>query len=102
NLTLADQQRIAALNAQSTAVSESQIRATQQVLAESNFNRAEAQRLALEANRLLSSDGSSEQVALLSLRSMNTHYTPEGDAALAAAARLDYPVQLFTDTNIVW
>jgi WD40 repeat protein/class 3 adenylate cyclase len=65
-----------------------------EVRAEANFNRAEAQRLALEANRLLS-DGSSEQIALLSLRSMNTHYTPEGDAALAAAAGLDYPVQIF-------
>ena len=49
---------------------------------------------------LVISRGSSEQIALLSLRSMNTHYTPEGDAALAAAARLDYPVQLFTDTSI--
>jgi WD40 repeat protein/class 3 adenylate cyclase len=72
------------------------------VQAEANFNRAEAQRLALEANRLLSSDGSSEQIALLSLRSMNTHYTPEGDAALAAAARLEYPVQSFTNTNEYW
>lgn len=72
------------------------------VRAESNFNRAEAQRLALEANRLLLSGGSSEQIALLSLRSMNTHYSHEGDAALAAAARLDYPEQLFTDTNVVW
>ena len=70
--------------------------------AETNFNRAEAQRLALEANRLLLSDGSSEQIALLSLRSMNTHYTPEGDAALAAAARLDYPVQSFTNTSEYW
>jgi WD40 repeat protein/class 3 adenylate cyclase/two-component SAPR family response regulator len=69
---------------------------------ELSFNRAEAQRLALEANRLLTSGGSSEQIALLSLRSMNIHYTLEGDAALAAAARLDYPVQLFSDTNIAW
>jgi WD40 repeat protein/class 3 adenylate cyclase len=70
--------------------------------AEANFNQAEAQRLALEANRLLTSGGSSEQIALLSLRSMNTRYTPEGDAALAAAARLEYPVQSFTDTSTVW
>jgi WD40 repeat protein/class 3 adenylate cyclase len=69
---------------------------------ELSFNRAEAQRLALEANRLLLSGGSSEQIALLSLRSMNTQYTTEGDAALEAAARLDYPVQLFSDTNIAW
>lgn len=60
-----------------------------------NFNRAEAQRLALEANRLILSQGSPEQIALLSLRSMQTQHTPEGDAALAAAARLDYPLQLF-------
>jgi WD40 repeat protein/class 3 adenylate cyclase len=64
--------------------------------AQSNFDRAEAQRLALEANRLLLSGGGSEQIALLSLRSMKTHYTPEGDAALVAAAKLDYPHQLFT------
>lgn len=63
--------------------------------AESNFNQAEAQRLALEANRLLQAGGNSEQIALLSLRSMQTQYTPEGDAALAAASRLNYPRQLF-------
>jgi WD40 repeat protein/class 3 adenylate cyclase len=72
------------------------------VRAESNFNRAEAQRLALEANRLLLSRRSSEPIALLSLRSMKLQYTPEGDAALAAAARLDYPLQLFPYTSIVW
>ena len=67
-----------------------------EVRAEANFNRAEAQRLALEANRLLTTGGSPEQIALLSLRSMKTRYTTEGDAALAAAARLEYPVRLFT------
>ena len=72
------------------------------VRADSNFDRAEAQRLALEANRLLLSGGSSEQIALLSLRSMKTHYTPEGDAALAAAADLDYPVKSYTQPGIVW
>jgi WD40 repeat protein/class 3 adenylate cyclase len=72
------------------------------VQADSNFRRAEAQRLALEANRLLLSGGSSEQIALLSLRSMKTNYTTEGDAALAAAARLGYPHKLFTHTAIVW
>jgi WD40 repeat protein len=95
NLTVADQQRAAALNAESTAVGESQIRATQQTIAESNFNRAEAQRLALEANRLVGSQGSPEQIALLTLRSMKTQYTAEGDAVLAAASRLNYPRQYF-------
>jgi WD40 repeat protein/class 3 adenylate cyclase len=65
------------------------------VQAETNFNKAEAQRLALEANRLFSAGGSPEQIALLSLRSMNTQYTPEGDSALAAAGRLNYHRQLF-------
>jgi WD40 repeat protein/class 3 adenylate cyclase len=67
-----------------------------EVRAEANFKQAEAQRLALEANRLLTADGSSEQIALLSLRSMQTQYTTEGDAALSAAARLEYPVKSFT------
>lgn len=71
------------------------------VRANSNFNRAEAQRLALEANRLVQSGGSSEQIALLSLRSMKLHYTPEGDAALAAAAELDYPVKLYVNKDMV-
>ena len=47
------------------------------------------------ANGLLLSGGNSERIALLSLRSINTQYTPQGDAALAGAARLDYPQQLF-------
>lgn len=95
NLGIANEQRAAAVNAQSTAIFDAQSLATQQVIAESNFDRAEAQRLALEANRLLLTEGSAEQIALLSLQSMKLHYTPEGDAALAAAARLEYPVQVF-------
>ena len=71
------------------------------VRANSNFDRAEAQRLALEANRLLQSGGSSEQIALLSLRSMKLQYTPEGDAALAGAARLDYPLKLYVNKDVV-
>jgi WD40 repeat protein/transcriptional regulator with XRE-family HTH domain len=65
------------------------------VRAEANFKQAEAQRLALEANRLLTAGGSSEQIALLSLRSMNTQYTPQGDAAVVAAAGLNIPQQFF-------
>ncbi len=70
--------------------------------AEANFNQAEAQRLALEANRLLAAGGSSEQIALLSLRSMNTRYTDEGDAVLSAAARLDYPAKSYNQGSPVW
>ncbi len=92
--------RVAAENAQATAVVKSQIRATQQAIAESNFKQAEAQRLALEANRLLSGGGNPELIALLSLRSMNTQYTPQGDGALVAAARLDYPEQIIAGPRV--
>jgi WD40 repeat protein len=61
--------------------------------ARSNFTRAEAQRLAAEANNLVQTNGSPELVALLALRSIGTQYSPQGDAALEAAARLEYPRQ---------
>jgi WD40 repeat protein/transcriptional regulator with XRE-family HTH domain len=64
-------------------------------IAQANFIRAEAQRLAGEANNLLKSNGSSELIALLALRSMNIQYSPQGDAALAGAAGLNYPRQNF-------
>ena len=35
-------------------------------------------------------------IGLLSILSMKTHYSPQGDAALEGAATLDYPRQLFT------
>jgi WD40 repeat protein/DNA-binding SARP family transcriptional activator len=95
NLEIANQQRAAAVNAQATAIGESQIRATQQAVAEANFRQAEAQRLAAEANKLILSQGSPELIALLSIRSMNIEYTSQGDAALAAAARSNYPKQVF-------
>ena len=63
--------------------------------AEANLNRSEAQRLAAEANTLVQAHGSAEVVALLSIRSIRTEYTPQGDAALAGAATLDYSRQLF-------
>ena len=99
NLAVADQQRVAAQNAQTTAIAESQVRATQQAIAEANFRQAEAQRLAAEASKLLGSQGSPELIALLSLRSLNTQYTIQGDAALTAAARLDYPKQVFNSSS---
>jgi WD40 repeat protein len=79
----------------STAQAEAQLRATQQSIAQVNFTRAEAQRLAAEANTLLKSQASSELIALLALRSMNLQYSPQGDAALMGAATLDYPAQIF-------
>ncbi|MCC6188394.1 MAG: protein kinase [Anaerolineales bacterium] len=65
------------------------------VTAEANLARAEAQRLAAEANTLLRSNGSSELIALLSVTAMRRQYLPEADAALAGAAALNYPLQLF-------
>src|SRR5262245_48448574 len=55
-------------NVASTAQAEAQLRAAQQGLAQANFTRAEAERLAAEANTLLKSNGNSELIALLSLR----------------------------------
>ena len=78
-----------------TAQAEAQIRATQQAVAEANFTRAEAQRLAAEANGLLKSGGSAELIVLLSLRSMKTLYSPQGDAALTDVATLQFPKSLF-------
>ena len=47
--------------------------------------------LAAEANNILQRDGSAELAALLALRGLNTHYTPQADLALqrAAAAYVD-------------
>ncbi|HZM22969.1 MAG TPA: WD40 repeat domain-containing protein, partial [Anaerolineales bacterium] len=82
NLILAEQQRNAALNAQATA--------------DASFTRAESQRLAVEATNLLKNNVSPELIALLSLRSINMQYSPQSDAALAGAAGLNYPRQIFT------
>jgi WD40 repeat protein/transcriptional regulator with XRE-family HTH domain len=79
-----------------TAQAESAARATQQAIAEENFTRAEAQRLAAEANVLLKSNASPELIALLSIRAMNLQYSPQADMALSGAAGLDYPLQVFT------
>jgi WD40 repeat protein/class 3 adenylate cyclase len=98
NLGIADQQRVAAQSAQATAIAESQVRATQQAIAEANFRQAEAQRLAAEASKLIVIQGNPELIALLSLRSLKTQYTIQGDAALTAAARLDYPKQVFVSS----
>jgi WD40 repeat protein/DNA-binding SARP family transcriptional activator len=100
NLAIADQQRVAAQDAQATAVVESQVRATQQAIAEANFRQAEAQRLAAEASNLIAAQGHPELIALLSLRSLNTQYSIQGDAALTAATRLGYPEQIFNGDTL--
>ncbi len=87
----ANLQRLRAEEAEVRAVNEAQVRATQQAVAEANFTRAEAQRLAAEANKLLISSGSVEQIALLAIRSMNLKYSAQGDTALVSAAQQNYP-----------
>ncbi|MEW5870615.1 MAG: protein kinase [Chloroflexota bacterium] len=79
-----------------TAQSEAHLRATQQAAAEANFTRAEAQRLAAEANNALKSNADPQTIALLSIRSLNLQYSPQGDEALLGAAALVYPTQVIT------
>jgi WD40 repeat protein/transcriptional regulator with XRE-family HTH domain len=91
-----------AIAQKATAQSESQARSTQQSISEANFQHAEALRLAAEASNLISSQGIPEQIALLSLRSMNIQYTPQGDAALSGAATLIYPEQVYVVSQSVF
>ena len=86
NLTLAKQNASIAQTAQ--AVSEQAV---------ADFTRSEAQRLAAEARSLAQSASDPELIALLSLRSLNIQYTPEGDAALTGAATLPLPDKIFSD-----
>ena len=85
-----------AVNAHSTAQAEAVARATQQSIAEANFTHSEAQRLAAEATNLINVGGSSETAALLTLRSLNLEYTPQGDAVLLNVVNLHYPLRVFT------
>lgn len=63
--------------------------------AQSNFIHAEALRLAAEATNAYNANASAELVALLSIRAMNLQYSPQADAALLAAARLNFPDMLY-------
>jgi len=63
--------------------------------ANANFTRANAQRLAAEANSLMQSGADPQLVALLGLRSINIQHTLEGDTAINGAARLAIPKQTF-------
>ncbi len=70
--------------------------------AQADFARAESQRLAAEANRLLQVGGNSDLIALLSLRSLQTRYSPEGDTALQGAMTLDYPREVLSAPGPVY
>src|SRR5262249_54184695 len=63
---------------------------------QSNFVRAESQRLAAEAvNVMQSSEGSGELGGLLSVRAINMSYSPQADQSLIRATLLNYPIRLF-------
>ena len=90
--------RLASTNASIAQLAqiESAARATQQSIAEANFTHAEAQRLAAEATNIMNKSHNSTTAALLTLRSLNLEYTPQGDAALVNAINLNYPLRVFT------
>jgi WD40 repeat protein len=68
-----------------------------------NLTRSEAQRLAAEANNLMLRNGNTNLIALLTIRSLNTLYTPSGDAMLANVTTLEVPPREFTGhTSDVW
>jgi WD40 repeat protein/DNA-binding SARP family transcriptional activator len=78
------------------SIQQEQLEQQQQAAQLANLTRTEALLLAVEANRLLAAGGSPERIALLSLRSMAMQYTPQGDEALTAASRLDYPRMIYS------
>jgi WD40 repeat protein/transcriptional regulator with XRE-family HTH domain len=96
--------RQAYANSQSVVIQDTANRAeAAAATAVANYNRAEAQRLAAEANTLLQVGGNSQVIALLSIRSMSIEYSPQGDAALEGAAALAYPDRLFAGhTEPIW
>lgn len=61
----------------------------------SSLKLSESQRLAAEANNLLYSGGNGELAALLSIRALNTAYTPQADIALQRASKEEYGEMLF-------
>jgi WD40 repeat protein/transcriptional regulator with XRE-family HTH domain len=56
-----------------------------------SFIRSEAERLAAEANNLMLTHGDTNLIALLTIRSLNMHYTPTGDAILVELTTLALP-----------
>ena len=68
-----------------------------------SLTRSEAERLAAEANNLMLTQGDTNLIALLTIRSLNMHYTPTGDAVLAGVTSLEPPPrELRGHTADVW
>ena len=89
--------RNSTLAIQNASIAQTAQAASTQAIAD--FTRSEAQRLAAEARSLMQSASDPQLIALLSLRSINTQYTAEGDAALTAAAALPIPKKIFADNG---
>ncbi|MDX1438063.1 MAG: hypothetical protein R3335_14725, partial [Anaerolineales bacterium] len=71
--------------------------------ADTSFTGSEARRLAAEANNLMQSGADPQLIALLSLQSIKTSHTLEGDTALSGASRLAIPLESFiAPNNQVW
>jgi WD40 repeat protein len=88
NGAVADAQR-------ATAVANGAAAGNARATVQADLTRSEALRLAAEANNVLQAHGDPQLVAMLALRSLNTQYTPEGDAMVEAAATLEYPLQQY-------
>jgi WD40 repeat protein/transcriptional regulator with XRE-family HTH domain len=87
-------QQNASIAQQNASIAQTAQAASKQAVAD--FTRSDAQRLAAEANSLTLSAADPQLIALLSLRSINTQYTVEGDAALTGAAGLPLPQKIFS------
>jgi WD40 repeat protein len=64
-------------------------------VAEANFARAESLRLAAEADALLAKGGDPQAAALLSIRALESTYSPQADAALFSSLKQVYNRQIF-------
>jgi WD40 repeat protein/transcriptional regulator with XRE-family HTH domain len=93
---IAEEEADARATQQAIAETEAAARAAAEAEALANLNRSEAQRLAVEASQLLLKGMDPQVAALLALRSLQHEYSPQGDAALEAAARQIYPLGTFT------
>ena len=65
------------------------------IQSKADFTRAEAQRLAAEADSLKLNNGDLNIVALLTIRSLNLQYSPAGDAVLTSLSSLETPPREF-------
>jgi WD40 repeat protein/transcriptional regulator with XRE-family HTH domain len=87
--------RNSTLAMQNASIAQTAQAASAQAIAD--FTRSEAQRLAAEARSLMQSASDPQLIALLSLGSIDTQYTAEGDVALTGSAALPLPQNILTD-----